>query len=746
MTVLKLPTTPIGNRPRGDTANSRTSSGGVLVSPRPVPMLSSMDGATIRSATKPKAMNDEVDAILKGLQLDRNFFMRNLRTEVSANMADAPQSQPSLLDMSKESGVVDPPSGSSSPCGSMKSKRNRQGVSRALLAPTVHHHSDFDIYLNEALMPLLGQALDSLCRQLNRMNEQGGQLDPKVRARFNPLTWIAQQLLRGHPKCARTPRRQEIFKNFSHWADQERGRRELLRRKDVAKQVFDGFVLRGKVQVTTIPAVITSLDHTLRLNGALEGSGPIKLMLQTATQGSLNKLGKVGKMAFFTGETWTFDQFWHHFSAAVMAHDVLPYSILHKGALALQQEALERVALRDAQAKEVEAQAKFEAEQEQRNVEYVTLYASLMEDEYIKAILEDGKILTGDDVRPGDAGYEFEVPPKGPHVMLMKQFLLLLGLDVNEEVLSGEDDDGPPEEEDDWWDSTKADAWVVMQHIHQAELCDGVVEKDLLSQVLVSPEGFGMLWSKVDDALAMFDADMKFSRHGKQIARTEESVTEKALLHKKPSMEELCKRLNVSMPRMQWLHRLFESYLGTDGEGQPHTCKYPERPAAILKAHMKELMTEVNPQLSLAEFEARFNRIDEDSSGQIEFDEFVTWVREDEIRVVGARGTKMPIVDLAQVHNIPIALVEYLKEEFAAHLPEGVQDDYPESPASMGRADMRLLVAELTPAVQDEEFEMIIDGINVMNKDSFDFDEFLEVIVIEELPPELLAEFGVSDV
>merc|ERR1719440_1880856 len=123
--------------------------------------------------------------------------------------------------------------------------------------------SDFDIYLGESLMPVLAQSLDSLCRQVNRMNLQGDSLDPKVRARFNPLTWLAQQLLRRHPKCAKTPRRQAIYASFRDWSDLERGRREMLRRRDVLQDVFEGFVLRGVVQRADLPHVVDAIDDTL---------------------------------------------------------------------------------------------------------------------------------------------------------------------------------------------------------------------------------------------------------------------------------------------------------------------------------------------------------------------------------------------------------------------------------------------------------------------------------------------------
>merc|ERR1719401_3138332 len=150
--------------------------------------------------------------------------------------------------------------------------RPKRKKTKSLARKDMGKNVDFDIYLNEAVMPVLAQALDSLCRQLTRMDEQGDQLDPKVRARFNPVMWLGQQLLRRHPKCARTPRRQGIYRSFSSWADQERGRREMLRNQDVVEKVFKGFLFRGEVARETIPAVLESIDDTLQVGGCLKGN------------------------------------------------------------------------------------------------------------------------------------------------------------------------------------------------------------------------------------------------------------------------------------------------------------------------------------------------------------------------------------------------------------------------------------------------------------------------------------------
>merc|ERR1740129_196237 len=99
-------------------------------------------------------------------------------------------------------------------------------------------------------------------------------------------------------------------------------------------------------------------------------------------------------------------------------------------------------------------------------------------------------------------------------------------------------------------------------------------------------------------------------------------------------------------------------------EGAPAPCcLYPECPAALKKNQMRALIREVQPDLTDAEFEARFQRIDVDGSGMVEFDEFVTWVREDEVKISGgADGSeKMTLEELA--HDIlPYSAIERGKQ------------------------------------------------------------------------------------
>merc|ERR1740138_1370845 len=108
-------------------------------------------------------------------------------------------------------------------------------------------------------------------------------------------------------------------------------------------------------------------------------------------------------------------------------------------------------------------------------------------------------MLTGDDVRPGDAGYEYEVPPKGPHVSLIADFLILLGFkDIQKKTT---EEDATQQAEERWWTAELATAWTILQEMHHAEIADGVVERDILQKVLVAPVGFTALTHKIEDEL-----------------------------------------------------------------------------------------------------------------------------------------------------------------------------------------------------------------------------------------------------
>jgi Ca2+-binding EF-hand superfamily protein len=413
-----------------------------------------------------------------------------------------------------------------------------------------------------------------------------------------------------------------------------------------------------------------------------------------------------------------------------MKHDVVSFTAFQRGKQLEQQLMLENADAAKAEEERTLEMQKFEDDQRRRMEEYTALYPALVQSEHILSILNEDKVLTGDDVRPGDSGFEFEVPPTGDHVALLSKVLILLGFQILEK-----DSEGKEFGDKRWWDDVLASAWATLQKIHLAEICDGVVEREVLEKIIVPPVGFPMLRNKVREELERLEDEDGF------IPETDRrpSTTYGSEKVKKPSIDTLCHRLGITLSRMDWLHRLFESYLEGDGVSKPR-CYYPEKPAAITKAQMRPLMVGLRPDMEDEEFAARFKRIDRDSSGNVEFDEFVTWVREDEVRVGGANPLqRMSYEELAIVYGQSDDLIKYLHDRFQDQLPGGETDDYPNKPKSLPKQEVRALLANLTPDMSDAEFELHFQATTLSKKDSLEFDEFMDVLHLDLLPEELLA-------
>merc|ERR1712232_1277789 len=134
----------------------------------------------------------------------------------------------------------------------------------------------------------------------------------------------------------------------------------------------------------------------------------------------------------------------------------------------------------------------------------------------------------------------------------------------------------------------------------------------------------------------------------------------------------------------------------------------------------------------------RFRRIDTDLSGMVEFDEFVIWVREDEVRVAGAAPLqKMSFEELAMVYGETVEMIKYLYDHFKDQFSPDEQDSYPSQPKGLEKAKVRAIVATLTPDMADADFETAFQLTTFSKKDTLDFDEFLEVLPLDELPDEL---------
>lgn len=432
------------------------------------------------------------------------------------------------------------------------------------------------------------------------------------------------------------------------------------------------------------------------------------------------------------GISWP--KFWATFSNIIMTNDVVPFSAIVKGDKKRKEEMEERSNRVEADKKLKDAQAQREAEYQQQMSAYEELYSRLKGDQTLEKILQENKILTGDDVRPKDAGYEFEVSPHGPHVGLLRELLVLFGLLETKETTA---------EEDYYWTADKANAWTILQDMHFADLSDGVVEREVLEKVIVHPAGFMVLKLRITDELERRDEAKGLMDHlKKDDARL--PIVESGV---KPSYEQIADNLGLTLPRIEWLHQLFASYLDPDPEAPDELPVdfYPDDPSFITKEKMKALVLEVQPDLTDMEFEARFTRIDEDASGKVEFDEFVKWVHQDEVRVLGDSNKKMTFEELAAVHEEALEVIMYLYNCFQDALPEGQEDHYPDEPAGLVEADLKDLVLILTPNASVDEIHQAFETIDVDEKGALEFDEFLEVLDFDDLPKELREKFASNE-
>jgi len=145
------------------------------------------------------------------------------------------------------------------------------------------------------------------------------------------------------------------------------------------------------------------------------------------------------------------------------------------------------------------------------------------------------------------------------------------------------------------------------------------------------------------------------------------------------------------------------------------------------------------PKLDLGVLQNLFDKLDSNGNGTIEFDEFVTWLSEDEVRLQDALGHKESFEELALDHDEPLALIMRLHDKFSERLPNDMEDKYPTQPAKLNK-DAALAAIEALNPMERQNIESRWDLVDVDGScEGVYFDEFLEMLDFAELPAELRA-------
>jgi hypothetical protein len=314
-------------------------------------------------------------------------------------------------------------------------------------------YRDFDVYLMEKnLMPLLLQGLDALSRHIDKMHSKKN-MDNDSRARFNPLVWLAQYLLRNHPLHCRD-HRNPMYHDFSDMALIEKGRREMLRRKGPIEDAFHRMEKRvdgNQVKLVHIPMFIESLDELWSLEGLF-----VEKMPKDFRDGSLVQT----QDGTPTG-TVLFEDFWKYFEDKVEKNDVLRASDFQEA----QQRKREEERRVKRQAEEADRREERVKEMQEKRGDLGSRFEACMADLYLDE--EINKIINHGAVLGGVEDEEGMVPVVGQHVQMIKTMMTLWGVHVDMEAQA------------DHWNDAALASWKEWLNRHSVE-DSSVVDADNL--------------------------------------------------------------------------------------------------------------------------------------------------------------------------------------------------------------------------------------------------------------------------
>lgn len=309
-------------------------------------------------------------------------------------------------------------------------------------------------------MPLLLQGLDALSRHIDKISSKDV-TDTESKSNFNPLVWLAQYLLRNHPRYVKD-HRTPMYERFAELANIERGRRSLLRRRDQMEGIWQSLVKPPSTGLTLeeIPSVFRQLDKTWYLDGALLEKIPKDFsninVAKTFQEGS-------GKHEV------SFTDFFGWFEEFVKTNDILRASAFID-AERRQQANEEKAAKAEEDARRREAAIREAMEQRnQLEEEFEMVTADMYINSDVSRIMNKGAAIEGVEEKEGGP------PLQGEHIMLIRLMLNVWGCPVED------DSDG------DLWNDSALASWQQWLQARGLESTRGV-DKHTLRRLIDKDE------------------------------------------------------------------------------------------------------------------------------------------------------------------------------------------------------------------------------------------------------------------
>jgi hypothetical protein len=290
---------------------------------------------------------------------------------------------------------------------------------------TLEEFQDFDVYLMEKrVMPVLLQGLDALSRHIDKVSSSDS---TEKKPRFNPLVWLAQYLLRNHPrhvKDHRTP----MYDHFTELASIERGRRCLLRRQSQMEEEWQN-MLKDKgseyLSFDDIWPFFERLDKQWFLEGTL---------LEKLPRGILEcsqEYRQLVKTVEATTDQVSFESFWQWFEEHVKQSDLVRASAFIEATK--RQHEIEQKAKKEEEDAVRRERAMREALEQRSDLEhqFEMFTSDMYVDSQITRVMNKGAVIEGVEEKEGG------VPLQGEHIRLVHLMLSIWGCPVQ---LSGAED------------------------------------------------------------------------------------------------------------------------------------------------------------------------------------------------------------------------------------------------------------------------------------------------------------------